>query len=143
MFTSLDGFSSHAQNVADIHDVQDEYGLMILELLGTDFANRFSSLDGFSSHAQNVADIHDVQDEYGLMISELLGTDFANRFSSSEEANQNRLLATQGAELLQGALIEEYAKTKTDNAPKKALPNIGNTLGRINDFGFWSGTPNT
>lgn len=50
--------------------------------------------------------------------------------SGSDEANKNRLLATQGAELLQGALIEGPAETKTDNVPRKALSDIGNSLVR-------------
>ncbi|KAL5102515.1 hypothetical protein RYX36_006842 [Vicia faba] len=52
--------------------------------------------------------------------------------SGSDEANKNRLLATQGAELLQGALIEGPAETKTDNAPRKALSDIGNALPKSN-----------
>ncbi|XP_004499683.1 uncharacterized protein At4g26450 [Cicer arietinum] len=56
MFTGLEGFSSHAQNAADIHDVQDGYGLMISELLGTDFANCSSVPD----------DINSVHNEIGL-----------------------------------------------------------------------------
>ncbi|KAM2613911.1 hypothetical protein TB2_028589 [Malus domestica] len=36
-FTPLEGFSNHAQNPNDIPDAQDGYGLMISELLGTDF----------------------------------------------------------------------------------------------------------
>ncbi|XP_017424972.2 uncharacterized protein At4g26450 isoform X1 [Vigna angularis] len=39
MFPGLEGFSNQAQNAADIHDVQDGYGLMISELLGPDFTN--------------------------------------------------------------------------------------------------------
>ncbi|XP_058721964.1 uncharacterized protein At4g26450 [Vicia villosa] len=56
LFTGLDGFSSHAQNAADINDVQDGYGLMISELLGTDFANCSSVAD----------DINAVHNEIGL-----------------------------------------------------------------------------
>ncbi|GAU16365.1 hypothetical protein TSUD_117140 [Trifolium subterraneum] len=56
MFTGLEGFTSHAQNAADIHDVQDGYGLMISELLGTDFTNCSSVPD----------DINSVHDEIGL-----------------------------------------------------------------------------
>ncbi|XP_050904863.1 kinesin-like protein KIN-4C isoform X1 [Lathyrus oleraceus] len=52
--------------------------------------------------------------------------------SGSDEANKNRLLATQGAELLQGALIEGPAETKTDNVPRKALSDIGNSLPKSN-----------
>lgn len=49
MFQGLEGFSNHAQNAADIHDVQDGYGLMISELLGTDFANCSSVPDDINS----------------------------------------------------------------------------------------------
>ncbi|XP_061349316.1 uncharacterized protein At4g26450, partial [Gastrolobium bilobum] len=56
MFPGLEGFSNHAQNAADIHDVQDGYGLMISELLGTDFPN-CSSVP---------ADINSVHNEMGL-----------------------------------------------------------------------------
>ncbi|CAJ2638602.1 unnamed protein product [Trifolium pratense] len=56
MFTGLEGFTGHAQNAADIHDVQDGYGLMISELLGTDFTNCSSVPD----------DINSVHDEIGL-----------------------------------------------------------------------------
>lgn len=56
MFPGLEGFSNHAQNPADINDVQDGYGLMISELLGTDFTN-CSSVPG---------DINSVHNEMGL-----------------------------------------------------------------------------
>ncbi|KAH1248263.1 Uncharacterized protein GmHk_06G017989 [Glycine max] len=56
MFPGLEGFSSHAQNAADMHDVQDGYGLMISELLGPDFPN-CSSVPG---------DINSVHNEMGL-----------------------------------------------------------------------------
>ncbi|RDY02783.1 hypothetical protein CR513_13713, partial [Mucuna pruriens] len=56
MFPGLEGFSNHAQNAADIHDVQDGYGLMISELLGPDFTN-CSSVPG---------DINSVHNEMGL-----------------------------------------------------------------------------
>ncbi|XP_058747789.1 kinesin-like protein KIN-4C isoform X2 [Vicia villosa] len=52
--------------------------------------------------------------------------------SGSDEANKNRLLATQGAELLQGALIEGPPETKNGNAPRKALSDIGNALPKSN-----------
>jgi hypothetical protein len=45
----------------------------------------------------------------------------------SDEADKNRLLATQGAELLQGALVGP-AEANTDHGPRKALSDIGNTL---------------
>ncbi|ESW20665.1 hypothetical protein PHAVU_005G005100 [Phaseolus vulgaris] len=56
MFPGLEGFPNHAQNAADIHDVQDGYGLMISELLGSDFTN-CSSVPG---------DINSVHNEMGL-----------------------------------------------------------------------------
>jgi hypothetical protein len=37
VFTGLEGFSNPAQNASEIPDVQDGYGLMISELLGSDF----------------------------------------------------------------------------------------------------------
>ncbi|KAJ7973676.1 putative Transmembrane protein [Quillaja saponaria] len=39
IFTGLEGFVNHAQNTGDIPDAQDGYGLMISELLGSDFPN--------------------------------------------------------------------------------------------------------
>ncbi|KAF7833850.1 uncharacterized protein G2W53_016183 [Senna tora] len=56
MFPGHDGFSNHAQNAADMTDVQDGYGLMISELLGSDFTN-CSSVSG---------DINSVHNEMGL-----------------------------------------------------------------------------
>ncbi|KAK7334473.1 hypothetical protein VNO80_26230 [Phaseolus coccineus] len=57
MFPGLEGFPNHAQNAADIHDVQDGYGLMMIsELLGSDFTN-CSSVPG---------DINSVHNEMGL-----------------------------------------------------------------------------
>ncbi|KAJ1420541.1 hypothetical protein SESBI_14286 [Sesbania bispinosa] len=64
MFPGLEGFSNHAQNAADIHDVQDGYGLMISELLGTDFTN-CSSVPG---------DINSVHNEMGLHNGTVPGT---------------------------------------------------------------------
>lgn len=49
----------------------------------------------------------------------------------SDEADKNRLLATQGAELLQGALVGP-AEANTDHGPRKALSDIGNTLTKSN-----------
>jgi len=52
--------------------------------------------------------------------------------SSIEEANKYRLLAAQGAELLQGALVEGPADAHSDNhGPRKPLSDIGNTLVRV------------
>ncbi|MCI03505.1 chromosome-associated kinesin KIF4-like, partial [Trifolium medium] len=48
--------------------------------------------------------------------------------NDSDEADKNSLLATQGAQLLQGALVERPTEAKTDNGPRKALSDIGNTL---------------
>ncbi|CAL0302557.1 unnamed protein product [Lupinus luteus] len=57
MFQGLDGLSSHAQSTADIHDVQDGYGLMISELLATDFPN-CSSVPSDINSVHNEMDIH-------------------------------------------------------------------------------------
>ncbi|KAL2335839.1 hypothetical protein Fmac_010285 [Flemingia macrophylla] len=58
MFTGLEGFSNHPQNAADIHDVvQDGYGLMISELLGSDFPN-CSSVPGDISSVHNEMGLH-------------------------------------------------------------------------------------
>ena len=46
--------------------------------------------------------------------------------SSAEEADKERLLATQGAELLQSALVEKPPETNADRKPRKALSDIGN-----------------
>ncbi|XP_015967862.1 uncharacterized protein At4g26450 [Arachis duranensis] len=56
MFSGLEGFSNHAPSTADIHDVQDGYGLMLSELLGADFPN-CSSVS---------TDINSVHNEMGL-----------------------------------------------------------------------------
>lgn len=56
MFPGLEGFANHSQSAADIHDVQDGYGLMISELLVSDFPN-CSSVQG---------DINSVHNEMGL-----------------------------------------------------------------------------
>ncbi|KAK7351230.1 hypothetical protein VNO77_10526 [Canavalia gladiata] len=47
--------------------------------------------------------------------------------SSIEETDKHRLLATQGAELLQGALVDRLAETNSDQGPRKPLSDIGNT----------------
>ncbi|KAJ1416422.1 hypothetical protein SESBI_17380 [Sesbania bispinosa] len=52
--------------------------------------------------------------------------------SSIEEADKDHLLATQGAELLQGALVERPAEAQSDHAPRKPLSDIGNTLAKSN-----------
>ncbi|KAK7372955.1 hypothetical protein VNO80_06346 [Phaseolus coccineus] len=53
--------------------------------------------------------------------------------SGIEEADKNRLLAAQGAELLQGALVEGPADAHSDNhGPRKPLSDIGNTLAKSN-----------
>ncbi|MCH89272.1 chromosome-associated kinesin KIF4-like [Trifolium medium] len=52
--------------------------------------------------------------------------------NDSDEADKNSLLATQGAQLLQGALVERPTEAKTDNGPRKALSDIGNTLPKSN-----------
>lgn len=57
MFPALDGFSNHVQNTADIHDVQDGYGLMISELLESDFANCSSVPDDINS-VHNEMNLH-------------------------------------------------------------------------------------
>lgn len=58
MFQGLEGFSNHAQNTADIHDVQDGYGLMISELLGTDFPNCSSVPSDINSVVHNEMGLH-------------------------------------------------------------------------------------
>ncbi|XP_027331200.1 uncharacterized protein At4g26450 isoform X2 [Abrus precatorius] len=57
MFPGLEGFSNHAQNAADMHDVQDGYGLMISELLGPDFPN-CSSVPGNINSVHNEMNLH-------------------------------------------------------------------------------------
>lgn len=55
----------------------------------------------------------------------------AENDSSIDEADKDRLLATQGAELLQGALVERPPKPPNDEGRRKALSDIGNTLVRV------------
>ncbi|MED6197786.1 Kinesin-like protein KIN-4C [Stylosanthes scabra] len=51
--------------------------------------------------------------------------------SSTEESEKDRILATQGAELLQGALIDGPAETNNNGrGSRKALSDIGNTLAK-------------
>ncbi|KAI4337598.1 hypothetical protein L6164_015993 [Bauhinia variegata] len=52
--------------------------------------------------------------------------------SSTEETNKDRLLATEGAVLLQSALVEKAVETDSDRVPRKALSDIGNTLAKSN-----------
>ncbi|KAM0995741.1 hypothetical protein TB2_005687 [Malus domestica] len=59
-FTPLDGFTNHAQNPNDIPDVQDGYGLMISELLGTDFPS-CSTVPGDLNPVHNEVDLHNGQ----------------------------------------------------------------------------------
>lgn len=51
--------------------------------------------------------------------------------SSIQEADKDHLLAAQGAELLQGALVEGPAEVHSDHGPRKPLSDIGNTLVRV------------
>ncbi|XP_029126715.1 kinesin-like protein KIN-4C [Cajanus cajan] len=50
----------------------------------------------------------------------------------SEETDNDRHLVTQGAELLQGALIDTLARTNSDQGPRKPLSDIGNTQVKSN-----------
>ncbi|RZB69616.1 kinesin-like protein KIN-4C [Glycine soja] len=52
--------------------------------------------------------------------------------SSIQEADKDHLLAAQGAELLQGALIGGPAEAHSDHGPRKPLSDIGNTLAKSN-----------
>ncbi|KAK7301105.1 hypothetical protein RJT34_11965 [Clitoria ternatea] len=49
-----------------------------------------------------------------------------------EQADKDRILAAQGAELLQGALVERPAEAHSDHGPRKPLSDIGNTLVKSN-----------
>jgi len=55
----------------------------------------------------------------------------AGNDSSIDEADKDRLLVAQGAELLQGALVEGPAEVHSDHGPRKPLSDIGNTLVRV------------
>ena len=57
MFPGLEGFPNHPHNAADIHDVQDGYGLMISESLGSDFPN-CSSVPGDMNSVHNEMGLH-------------------------------------------------------------------------------------
>ncbi|XP_054796782.1 uncharacterized protein At4g26450 isoform X2 [Prosopis cineraria] len=58
MFAGLEGFSNHAQNAGELHDVQDGgYGLMLSELLGSDFPN-CSSVPGDMNSVHNEIGLH-------------------------------------------------------------------------------------
>ena len=48
-----------------------------------------------------------------------------------QEADKERLLATQGAELLQSVLVEKPPETNTDCKPRKALSDKGNMPKKI------------
>ncbi|KAL2317622.1 hypothetical protein Fmac_031498 [Flemingia macrophylla] len=52
--------------------------------------------------------------------------------SSIEDANRDRLLAAQGAELLHGALVDGPADAHSEHGPRKPLSDIGNTLAKSN-----------
>ncbi|KAA8527135.1 hypothetical protein F0562_008636 [Nyssa sinensis] len=66
VYTGLENFPNHARNTSDIPDVQDGYGLMIPELLGTDISNCPSV----------PADINNMHNEMGLHNGEgILGDD--------------------------------------------------------------------
>lgn len=55
--------------------------------------------------------------------------------SSIQETNEDQLLATQGAELLQSALVEKQpSETNNDRVPRKPLSDIGNTLVYLHQF---------
>ncbi|KAL3034538.1 hypothetical protein AAZX31_02G200200 [Glycine max] len=56
----------------------------------------------------------------------------AGNDSSIDEADKDRLLVAQGAELLQGALVEGPAEVHSDHGPRKPLSDIGNTLAKSN-----------
>lgn len=51
---------------------------------------------------------------------------------STEETDEDRLLVTQGAELLQGALVDRFAETNSDQGQRKPLSDIGNTQVCVN-----------
>lgn len=68
MFPGLEGFSNQAQNAADIHDVQDGYGLMISELLGPDFPNCSSVPPVDISSVHNEMGLHNGTVQYYLQI---------------------------------------------------------------------------
>ena len=58
MFAGLEGFSNHPQNATELHDVQDGgYGLMLSELLGSDFPN-CSSVPGDMNSVHNEMGLH-------------------------------------------------------------------------------------
>ncbi|OIW04314.1 hypothetical protein TanjilG_32506 [Lupinus angustifolius] len=48
------------------------------------------------------------------------------------ETDKNQILATQGAELLQGALVDRTAETNNNHRPRRPLSDIGNTAGKSN-----------
>jgi hypothetical protein len=64
VFTGLDNFPSHPQNVSEIPDVQDGYGLMISELLGNDMTN-CGSVNPDVNSLQNEMVIHNEEEILG------------------------------------------------------------------------------
>ncbi|XP_027927136.1 kinesin-like protein KIN-4C [Vigna unguiculata] len=52
--------------------------------------------------------------------------------ASIEETDKDRLLVTQGAELLQGALVDRHPDTNNDHGERKPLSDIGNTQMKSN-----------
>ncbi|OIW16560.1 hypothetical protein TanjilG_17733 [Lupinus angustifolius] len=60
------------------------------------------------------------------------GVEGTGNDSRIEETDKDHILATQGAELLQGALIARPAETNNDRGPRKPLSDIGNTVAKSN-----------
>ncbi|TKY74442.1 Kinesin protein FRA1 [Spatholobus suberectus] len=56
----------------------------------------------------------------------------SGNYPSIEETDKDRLLVTQGAELLQGALVDRVAETNGDQRPRKPLSDIGNAQVKTN-----------
>lgn len=56
--------------------------------------------------------------------------------ASIEETDKDRLLVTQGAELLQGALVDRHPETNNDQGHRKPLSDIGNTQVRASQLLF-------
>ncbi|XP_052726740.1 kinesin-like protein KIN-4C [Vigna angularis] len=52
--------------------------------------------------------------------------------ASIEETEKDRILVTQGAELLQGALVDRHPETNNDQGHRKPLSDIGNTQMKSN-----------
>ena len=60
--------------------------------------------------------------------------------ASIEETDKDRLLVTQGAELLQGALVDRHPDTNNDHGERKPLSDIGNTQVRASQLFFLTST---